>query len=78
MHMKMTGGGRRVTPSSLQITPSRILSTAGKNEDVLNGNSASQSDGISVIERGTISHWDGLEALIQDVIYNQASPFSPH
>ena len=71
--MTVQGTCRNLKLLSLQITPSRIVSSAEKAEDVLNGNLTSQSDGIPVIERGTISHWDGLEALLQDVIHNQAS-----
>ena len=54
-----------------QVTPSRVTSTAGVSSDILNGNSASQHDGIPVIERGVVCHWDGLEALLHDLLYHQ-------
>lgn len=59
-----------------QVTPCRVTSTAGVSGDVLSGSAASQNDGVPVIERGTICHWDGLEALLHDLVYHQVSSSS--
>ncbi len=58
----------------MQVTPASVRLDAASGANGISSNGGSDGDELvqSVVERGTVAHWEGFESLAHDILYRQA------
>lgn len=60
--------------AGVQVTPASVRLDAASGTTGITSNGGGDCDGLvqSVVERGTVAHWEGFESLAYDILYRQA------